>query len=360
MLTPHEHRFDSANEPTHSPTPSSDNLQQIYFIVIIVGAVSLLLILIIVPVICHSHRKLANEVHNVDGMVMRNGLLVSIPIGIYDNPDDAEVPQHFSNLPVERDAKNIKALAVFLQYKFLTIHRKFKWTESEVMDFMTNKVGEDFFDSDGNPKYDGLIVSFSGHGVRNRIVTSDGKLIDRTSLHRCISNKYPKIREFPRIFLFDACDGAAKRREIVNGMERVDSESEADGYLTENEEKEKGNMIQIEGTVTETVKNTTLADVQNVDDWAIDTKNPDYNLIAVHASNAGFVAKMHGDEDVGSYLSWFFANKLRQNVKDGNTKGLGEMMDDIEEKLHDSGKQLIRTEFFTGTRSLRIEKRVRK
>ena len=350
MIATHEHRFDSANEPTQSSHPSMSrpvNLQNIYFIVIIVGAVLLLLILLILAVICHSHRKLAHEVHNVDGMVMRNGMLVSIPIGIYDNSEDAEVPQHFPNLPVERDAKNIKALAVFLQYKFLTIHRKFKWTESEVMDFMTNKVGEEFFDSDGNPKYDGLIVSFSGHGVRNRIVTSDGKLIDRTSLHRCISNKYPKIREFPRIFLFDACDGAGKRREIV------------DGHLTENEEKEKGNMLQIEGAETETVKNTILADVQNADDWAIDTKNPDYNLIAVHASNAGFVAKMHGAEDVGSYLSYFFANKLRQNVKDGNTKGLGDTMDDIEEKLHDSGKQLIRTEFFSGTRNLRIEKRVR-
>ena len=335
---------------------SSADGQAIYLVAIIVGASVLLLIFVGISVIYYMHSKLEDQVHHADGKVIRNGMFVSIPIGIYENADNAKLT--FPNLPVERDAEKLKKLAIFFQYKFLTIHRKFKWTEDEVIDFMKNKVGPAFFDESGNPKYDGLIVSFSGHGVRNHIVTSDGKLIDRTSLHRIISNKYPKIREFPRIFLFDACDGAGKRRAVVDGSERVESDSEAIDELEKAAIERAAVELAVE-TGYDIVKDTDLTDVQEGNEWTTNNKNPDYNLITVHASNAGFVAKMHGDEDVGSYLSYFFVKELKQNVIDGNKKTLGQIMDFIEEELHDSGKQLIRTEFYTGTRSLKIEKRVR-
>ena len=339
-----------------SQGPSIGGMESIYLVAIIAGVAVLLLIFIGIAVIYYLHTKLEDQVHHADGKVIENGMFVSIPIGIYDNPDDSKMT--FPNLPVERDAQKLKDLAIFFQYKFLTIHRKFKWTEDEVIDFMKNKVGPAFFDESGNPKYDGLIVSFSGHGVRNHIVTSDGKLIDRTSLHRIISNKYPKIREFPRIFLFDACDGAGKRRDVVNGLERVESDSEAIDEL-EKAAIERAAVEMAVATEHDIVKDTDLQDVQDGNEWTTNNKNPDYNLITVHASNAGFVAKMHGDEDVGSYLSYFFVKELKQNVIDGNKKTLGQIMDFIEEELHDSGKQLIRTEFFTGTRSLKIERRVR-
>ena len=292
---------------------------------------------------------------NVGAKEMRNGLLVSIPIGIYENPDDPTVSKMYKNLPVERDAKNLKDLAAFLQYKFLTIDGKLKWSESEVMDFVANKVGEEFFDSQGNAKYDGLIVSFSGHGVRDHIVSSNGDLIDRTSIHRSISKRFPEIREFPRVFIFDACDGTRDRspRKSMSRSRKmtgrtgdsVHGHNENDDYLPEDEG-------------AETEKGMNSDNVQGDDEWTTNTKTPDYNLIVIHASNAGFVAKMNGAEHVGSYLSYFSAKQVKRNVQSGNTQGLGEIMKDTEKALHDSGKQLIRTEFFTGTRKLRIEKNV--
>ena len=105
-------------------------------------------------------------------------------------------------------------------------------------------------------------------------------------------------------------------------------------------------------------KQTELEDVQKEDEWTKSTMNPDYNLIAVHASNPGFVAKMNKSEEVGSYLTYFIAKKLQRNVQNGNVMGLGDTMDEIEVLLHDSGKQQIRTEFFTQTRKLRVEKNV--
>ena len=311
-------------------------------------------ILVALGVICFSQRKLATEVRNANAKEMRNGLIVSIPIGHYDNSENSEVNGYFTNLAVDRDARNMKNLSDFLNYKFMTIDDKLRWTESEIMDFMKNKVGEEFFDEKGSPKYDGLIVSFSGHGVRNHIVSSDGKVIDRTSIHRCISNQFPKIRQFPRIFIFDACDGAGDRRDTVDKPERVDSQSFNDTVIVYDEEKDKGDTQK----GTDIDKQTQLEDVQRDDEWTKSTKNPDYNLIAVHASNPGFVAKMNKSEEVGSYLTYFIAKKLQRNVQNGNVMGLGDTMDEIETLLHDAGKQQIRTEFFTQTRKLRIEKNV--
>ena len=86
------------------------------------------------------------------------------------------------------------------------------------MHFLKEDVVSTFCDENGHPVFDGLIVSFSCHGIGNNIVTSDYKLIDRTVIHRCISEQYPQIREIPRIFLFDACDGARKRVSICGGL----------------------------------------------------------------------------------------------------------------------------------------------
>ena len=308
----------------------------------------LILILVVVSLVifggiaalCFHQRKLRKEVDivaNIGAKEMRKGLIVSVPIGHYERSS-------FPDLPVDRDCRNMKELAEFLKFDFLTIDGKLKWTEREVMDFMTNSVGKEFFDDEGTAKYDGLIVSLSGHGVRNHIVTSDGKLMDRTAIHRCISEQYPKIRDFPRIFLFDACDGAGDREKTKESVDakkaKVDSQSIDMEDSAQSEETNKGQ------------------EVQRKTKWTTDTKNPDYNLITVHASNAGYVAKMHGSEQVGSYLTYFFVQKLKRDVEDGNTNGLGAMMDNIERLLHDSGKQLIRTEFFSETRKLRIERNV--
>ena len=85
------------------------------------------------------------------------------------------------------------------------------------------------------------------------------------------------------------------------------------------------------------------------------SRNP-IPLITVHASNPGFVAKMNTSEEVGSYLTYFFAKKVTENAKKGQNKELADIMDEIEMKLHDTGKQQIRMEFFTQTRKLRIKR----
>ena len=103
----------------------------------------------------------------------------------------------------------------------------------------------------------------------------------------------------------------------------------------------------------ETTKNTSFEDVEAKSEWTTSTKNPDYNLILIHAANSGFVAKMQ-DGDVGSYLTYFFTKRVQRNIAQHEGKGLAVIMEDIQNVLHENGKQQIRKEF-NNNMNLRIE-----
>lgn len=290
-------------------------------------------------------------------LTMKNGLIVSIPIGHYqNNAKRAEVPGPVPDLPVESDVQNMKELADYLNYKFLTIENKMSWTEAEIMNFLSNRIGSEFFGDFGVPKHDGLIVAFSGHGIKDHIVTSDLKRMDRTAIHRYVSNAFPKIRDFPRVFLFDACDGSGDKVNVtVASSKTVDNtkgHKVADHSVAASELSEMSeNQVELSPVSSEMTKNTQLADVQHDKEWISGNKNPDYGLTVVHASNKGFVAKMKGGS-VGSYLTYFFTKSIIQNHK---TMGLASMLEKINETLHSHGKQQLRTEFFSKTRNLRFE-----
>ena len=174
-------------------------------------------------------------------------------------------------------------------------------------------------------------------------------MIDRTAIHRCISNKFPAIRDFPRIFIFDACDGSGDRRDSLPNPMVVNSQSiDVDEMETESPTSLDSKKS------TDSPKNTTFEDVQEDFEWTTSTKNPDYNLVLIHAANSGFVAKMQ-ESEVGSYLTYFFTKKIQDNIVDHGRRGLAVIMEDIQNLLHDHGKQQIRKEFYNNTMNLRIE-----
>ena len=280
---------------------------------------------------------------------MKNGLLVSIAIGEYEShPPNTEIPGILKNLPVQSDVENLRNFAEFLNYQFLTVEGKLSWTKDEVMRFLENDVCTAMFDDNGNVLFDGLIVSISSHGMRDCILSSDYKKIKRTHIHRCISENYPELREIPRIFLFDACDGTRQRKASLK-MQQVDSQSVED----EKPESPKNTEEVKEDEHTHTVE---ALQIESRDtEWSSKHKNPDYNLVAVHGSNEDFVSKMQ-QSSVGSYLTYFFAKAVRLNIEGKQRKGLAAILKDIQNLLHDEGKQLIRMEFFNETQNLRIEK----
>jgi len=208
------------------------------------------------------------------------------------------------------------------------------------------------FDEDGTIKFDGLIVCVSCHGVKDSIITSDIKTIAKTVIHRTLSLKYPKLREIPRIFLFDCCSGSDIRRPTIEMDDEPSQEIEMtvaksptnmDGPLVKEDQFRKG---------------TDLDDLQNVNSWTSSTKNPDYNMVAVHAANSGFAAQM--SDYKGSYLVYSLVKAIKLNIEKRTRKTLAELLEDVQNLLHDLGRQQTVNIFNNHTRTLVFKKNTQK
>ena len=74
--------------------------------------------------------------------------------------------------------------------------------------------------------------------------------------------------------------------------------------------------------------------------WAKDEDNPDYKLVIINAANQGFQSKMN--KTIGSYAIKQLTQRLAENIGNNNNKKfLNEILEDIQEELHNNGKQLI-------------------
>ena len=370
-------------QPTN-PSIDSDSKQKIT-IGIIIGIV-VFCISIVIGVGIYRYRR--NE-----PLSITNALVVMISIGDYSDgrnisPKSREVKGYFSNLSVEKDTKTLKDLAKFMNWTFVSKDNKIKWTEKEIVSFLENEIGEMLFTANGTLNFDGLIVCISCHGIKDKIVTSDLKTMDKTAIHRLISNKYPKLRQIPRIFLFDCCNGSDDRQPSVhqvvdngndikelNGVDPPTPKStdgkgmgmvvmgdlDDDEVLSFNnhnnanqqagdEDDEHQKLIKLK----EYDKGTELENIQKKGSgWTTNTKHPDYNLTVVHAATPGYVAKMNDD---GSYLVSTLAEEIRQNVKRKKEKSLAEMLEDVQNALHDKGKQQTVNQLNNQTRTLLLKK----
>ena len=82
----------------------------------------------------------------------------------------------------------------------LIVQDKKHWNDKEVVKFLKEDIPNKLLDDEGNIKYDGLIVCISCHGLKNAIITSNEKQVDKTLIHRLVSMDNPQIREIPRLF----------------------------------------------------------------------------------------------------------------------------------------------------------------
>ena len=325
---------------TRSSSKTAEDEEKL-FVILLCGAFLGICLLTLAALQCANQIKIRRKWKSA--MKIKNGLIVSIGIGKYGpRPQNAEFPGFCANLPVQADVENLRTLSEFLYFPFLTMKGKLSWTRDEVFEFLETEITAKFFDDKGEPRHDGLIVAISSHGVGNNIISSEYELINRTEIHRCISEKHPQIREIPRIFLFDACDGTRDRKATLK-IQQIGSDSDNGPVAVEALKPGSGVMEALE---VET-------------EWTSKTKNPDYNMVVVHGANDGFVSKMQENE-VGSYLTYFFAKAVRMRIERKERKGLSELLTDVQNVLHDAGKQLIRKEFFNNTEYLRIERRAQK
>ena len=139
--------------------------------------------------------------------------------------------------------------------------------------------------------FDGLVVAISGHGMNNKICTSDYQLVDKVAIHRIFSAQYPELRDIPRLFIFDCCDGSDERL-AYREEESMEKEAGKDVVTTMAEEMGAGKNVEM----GEAGKNFVLDDVERpLEIWVAGERNPDYKLMEMHAANSGFQAKRYWD-----------------------------------------------------------------
>ena len=154
-------------------------------------------------------------------------------------------------------------------------------------------------------------------------------------MHRMFSGKKPMSREIPRFFVFDCCAGDNER----------DTESRY------NLEKETNKSP---GITIDHAKRTESEDIMRAGSliWAYNEHNPDYKLVVINAANNGFQSKMRSD--TGSYVITQFTQRLEDNIDGNNDKYLNETLDEIQEDLHEKGKQLITKTFNNKTEKIKF------
>ena len=106
------------------------------------------------------------------------------------------------------------------------------------------------------------------------MITSDYQLIAKDAMHRIFSINFPKLRKFPRIFIYDCCDGDYER-----GTDSKHDIGKNGNEVGKNVGSSTRNILFIE-------------EVKDIDIWCHDDRNPDYKLVTIHAANIGFQSKL--------------------------------------------------------------------
>ena len=140
-----------------------------------------------------------------------NALAVIICIAEYDDN-----PQVQNLQGIKKDYINLHEFFKYLNFTVIPVDRKSKngpyhWTEKELSDLLMIDVEKALFNGTDTIQYDALIVCVSCHGLKNSMITSDLKKIEKAVIHRAVSRHGSKVRELPRIFIIDACDGGMSR-----------------------------------------------------------------------------------------------------------------------------------------------------
>eukprot|EP01084_Bolivina_argentea_P249101 416870_1 len=363
---PTQPTFQPTHQPTNQPSISPTNQQSISpsslsiskntefdtnFTIILIsgGCILLLCICVSILFLCvFKNKEKSSDKQPLE--YIKNGLGVIIAIGDYENDDEIVAnpditDSYLRDLPVFRDVDNLKHFFKQLNYKIIpqTAHEKYDWTESEVINFLENDVVNELHNDEGELKYDGLIICVSCHGIESKIVTSDYRTIEKAVIHRIISIKAPKSRLIPRIFIFDACDGSAKREYIRASTVEIEQYNDCDTNELHNG---IGNRSIAKGVA--------LNDISGESDWAYGNVNPDYKLVQLHASNIGYQARICSEK--GSYLTFEFTQKILENLNEVSNKTLSTICLEIQNELHDAGKQQTTNTFNNGTQHLQIVK----
>eukprot|EP01083_Nonionella_stella_P015973 44668_1 len=309
---------------------------------IVAGACALFAAIASIIFYFYRKAKLLKEAQQRFVYYIRNPMVVFIGVATYKTDVekkgiDVYCPDLFG---INVDYLNIKTMCRIFKYDLYPKYEKYNWTQHEMIEFieecvatvsqsLNTNVEDDNMKSQNKSVngYDGVLFIISGHGYNNNIITSDYQTVNKTAMHRLFSTNYPQLRDVPRVFLFDCCDGDQQRSP----------------YPADYVDEDKGKHFNVDDIKVDQFEGEM---------WKADQKNPDFKLSTIHAANEGFQSKLNSLD--GSYLIYEFIKRMIRNVEDKEEQFIGEIIQSIQTDLHDRGKQQIQFTFNNHTRYLKF------
>ena len=132
---------------------------------------------------------------------MENPLVLAICISEYNG-------NNYPNLEsCDQDLKVLKQLWKD-KFNFTFISNDNKCVTKEDLNNKINDAKKLLLDPPNGNKFDGFIFLFCGHGMKNKIVTSDGKRVEINTIQHAFSPKnIPLLKDKPKIYIIDAGRG---------------------------------------------------------------------------------------------------------------------------------------------------------
>eukprot|EP01084_Bolivina_argentea_P307411 531352_1 len=297
----------------------------------------------------YRKNKILKELQAKFTHYIRNPMIITIGIAFYDDEvENAGIDANCRNLDgIDVDYANMKTLSKLLNCNIYPNYEKYDWTQNDMISFLKKcaQTAVDNIDTlnenqqNANKQvngFDSILLVISGHGLKNNVITADYQAINKTAIHRLFSINYPSLREIPRIVLFDCCDGEQERSSRKAGDDS-DTDDESDINM------DKGKNFDVDNI-----------EIKQYDDevWKLDQKNPDFFLSLIHGANEGFQSKICSI--TGSYLIHKFVTKMILNVEEKKNIFFGEIIDEIQDDLHNAGKQQIKVVHNNHTRFLKF------
>eukprot|EP01083_Nonionella_stella_P219633 786576_1 len=323
-------------------------------------AICVLVVYISIVVAVWCVKKQRRRDRAKQSLLVKNPMVILIAIGDYDHNAANRAAElrdcHLRDLPVDKDVDNLIALfgVNTLNYKIYPQYKdsdkpKTQWTLSEILHLLNTKARE----LNANSEYDGLFVAVSSHGIEGGyICTSDYKLLSKLAVHRLFTTNYAKVREIPRVFLFDCCEGNEQRDGFFE---------EEDVKSKDKEEQDDARKLDVEEVIDKEMNQMTCfkeSDIERGDVvWGVNTRSVDYRLVTINAANPGYQSKLN--IKIGSYMICGFIDRMCQDLganNGENARFIAEIMDEVQQELEQKGKQHIVATYRDFTRFIRFKK----
>eukprot|EP01084_Bolivina_argentea_P303166 523351_1 len=351
----------STYAPTVVPTMQTKHIlitNNSNIIWITMGILIVVLIAVIVIYYKRKNKKIVSENKELKEQQAKythyitNPLVLYIGIEYYNKVTDTPhaITNHIDDLDgIDNDYENVDRLCKLFNYVLFPKELKLEWTQEEIITFLqkhadnVSKNIDKLEDDNRNPNkqvngYDGIIFIFSGHGYSNHLITSDNQLLHKTAIHRLFSTNYPELREIPRIFLFDSCEGTQTQSSSPSNRVKIMKKSKS-RYNVNEKAKSFG---------VSDIKSDRAGGV-----WKADEKSLDYKLSLIHGANDGFQAKLNIQS--GSYLIREFVDKLVKAKLENKNVFFGEVIDEIQNELLEQSKQHVVATFNNHSRCLKFK-----